>query len=287
MRLSFKLQVLFSTAVFAQFIHTCCMAQTPVLLNSSTALQRLDTHVEVFIDSSDRISIEEIVKPDFQHRFLPSQGKLTFGYLKSPLWLKLVTRTASPETDWYLEIPAPFLEYVDFYQLESGDIWSHSVSGYYMPHSARKISHTGHVLPLQFREDSTSTVYVRISGVSPKTFPLYAIEKEKFIEKNRLNDLGYGIFFGILIVMFFYNLFIYLILKQRNYLLYFCTIVCTFLIFSAVSGYGGKFLWPENPILNYYTGKMSLEVMVIFLSVFTMQFLEVRRYSTVMYYIVL
>lgn len=286
MLISFRVQFIITTALLSLFFHTISFSQKPYLLTDKAIIHRLDANVEIFVDATDTISIDQITMPEFQHRFHPSKGNLTFGYLKSSIWLKIKTKTVSPDTQWYLEIPAPFLEYVDFYQWHKGDTWHHSAAGYYRKQSARKMSHTGHVLPLEFIADF-STVYIRIAGQSPKTFPLYAIEKEKFNEKVRREDVGYGIFFGILIVMFFYNLFIYLTLKQKNYLLYICTIVCTFLIFSSASGYAGKFLWPENPIMNFYAGRLSLGLLTIFLSVFTIRFLEVKQYSKIMYYALL
>jgi signal transduction histidine kinase len=236
------------------------------------------------MDSTEAVSINQIVKPEIDRQFRQSKGGLTFGYTKSAIWLKITTKSISPETHWYLEIPAPFLDYVDFYQLRPDSAWHHSQSGHYIPHSAREISHTSHVLPLEFGSDSSSTVYIRIAGRSPKTFPVFAMEREKFNEKVRREDIGYGIFFGILFVMFFYNFFIYVSIKQKNYLLYICTIVCSFFIFSSASGYGSKFLWPENPAINFYAGRLSLGVLVVFLSVFTIRFLEVKQYSKFMYY---
>ena len=285
MRPSFGLPYIVSTALLSLLLSTYGVAQKHYVLTDTTIVHRLDAYVDVFIDSAYTLSIDQATQPDFQHLFQRSGNNLTFGYLKAPIWLRVNTKTTKPFTPWYLEIPAPFLEYVDFYQLQNENSWKHSESGYYRPHSVREVSHTGHVLPLEFNKDSISTVYIRITGLSPKTFPLYVTEKEKFIEKVRVEDVGYGIFFGILIVMFFFNLFIYLTLKHTNYLLYICTIVCTFLIFASASGYAGKFLWPENPIMNFYAGRMSLPMLTIFLSVFTIRFLEVNQYSRIMYYI--
>lgn len=254
-------------------------------LSDAKTIYRLDTHTEILIDSSDNVSIERILNPDFQNRFKRSRRNLTFGYLKSTIWIKITTQTTTSTDKWYLEIPAPFLEYVDFYQERDAQIFHHAQSGYYRPEHEKEISHTAHVVPLIFDNTLTSTTYIRIAGNSPKTFPLFAIEEKMLIAKTRWEDVGYGVFFGILIVMFFYNFFVYLVLKQTNYLLYICTIVCTFLIFSAASGYGGKFLWPEYPAMNYYAGRLSLGVLTIFLSIFTIRFLEVKQYSKVMYYI--
>lgn len=283
------------TTLFPTFFSACLLltlcpgvpgyGQDPYDLSDISTSHRLDKHLEVFIDSSGRLPFEKILTTQFQRRFKDNHENLTFGYLKAPLWLKIKTRRPSPGTQWVLEIPAPFLEYVDFYQLEKGDRWHHSMSGYFRTQSQREHQHTGHLLPLKFGADSVSIVYVRIGGVSPKTFPVYAIEENRLAEKNRYEDLAYGIFFGILVVMFFYNLFLYITLRQKNYLYYFCTIICTFLIFAAISGYGGRFLWPEFPLLNYFAGKLTLELLIIFLSVFTIRFLEVKRYSLGMYYV--
>ena len=286
--MSFRIRVqqLFVKTLILLLISTTSFGQVPYLLTDADAIHRIDQYVEVFVDTSNIAGVDEVLAGEFQSHFHPSKGNLTFGYLKSTIWLKVTTRDSSQNKQWYLEIPAPFLEYVDFYQ-QSSNTWRHSVAGYYRAQHLREVSHTNHVLPLEFGEDGVSTVYVKIEGRSPKTFPLNVIEKDRFVEKTRVEDIGYGIFFGILFVMFFYNLFLYFTIKQSNYLLYICTIVCTFFIFSSASGYAGRFLWPESPVMNFYGGRLSLGVFAIFLAVFTIRFLEVRQYSKVMYYVLL
>jgi signal transduction histidine kinase len=273
-------------AFYLIFVAYTAQAQHVYLLNDPSVPHRLDAYTEIFVDSANKVSIEDVTQSDFQHRFRVAKTNLTFGYLKYPLWLKIKTQTTRSHERWYLEIPAPFLEYVDFYQLKDGT-WQHAQSGYYRAQSVRTFSHTTHVLPLEFDHDAISTLYIKISGNSPKTFPIFIMEEQVFEENVRLNDLVHGVFFGILIVMFFYNFFIYLTLKQPNYLLYICTIVFTFLIFSSASGYAGKFLWPETPVMNYYAGRLSLGLFAIVLTLFTIRFLNVRQYSRTMYYVLL
>jgi signal transduction histidine kinase len=284
MRYSFNLHTVTVVAtVFLVFCFQSSAGQGHYLLEDSSKIYRLDDHVDVFLDSTKGLNIADVISPGFQQRFKRSNS-LTFGYTNASIWLRARIKTYSSGPQWYLEIPAPFLEYVDFYQVKSDGSMEHVPGGYYRKQSVRKITHTGHVLPLMFNDDSESVVFIKIDGQSPKTFPLFVLEKEKFHQKIRKEDIGYGIFYGILIVMFFYNLLLYLSLKEVNYLLYILTIVCTFLIFSSASGYAGKFLWPENPNLNFYAGRMSMGVLTIFLAIFTTRFLDVRRYSTIMYY---
>lgn len=283
MRPTLLLQLTFGIAVVLGFQPAALQAQTPFILTDAETRYRLDAFADVFIDQTGSKTFDEASHADFQHNFI-RRGNLAFGYERSPLWLKLSVKNHLPGKNWYLDIPAPFLEYVDFYQL-TDTLLSHSESGYYRKQSVREIKRIGHVLPLHFGADSISTVYINITGTSPKTFPLFVYEREAFYEKSHIEDIGYGIFFGILFVMFMYNLFIYLSLRQYNYLLYMLTIVGTFFIFVSVSGYGGKYLWPENPYGNFLAGRMSLGIQVAFVAVFTISFLEVKRYSKILYYL--
>lgn len=258
-------------------------AQTPYALTDTTTVHRVDAYTEIFIDSTRALSFDQVT----QQHFRRSTGNLRFGYVRGAIWLRIKTQTPTLHTRWFLEIPAPFLEYVDFYQQDPRGSWRRSEAGYYRPHSASEIPHTGYVLPMVFAPDHTSTIYIKVTGQSPKTFPLLITEKERFREKVRIEDIAYGVFFGILLAMFLYNMFIFISLKLIDYLLYSCTIVCTIVIFCTISGYAGKFIWPETPEMNFYAGRFSMGVLTLFLAVFTIRFLEVKKYTRVMYYILL
>lgn len=282
MRYLFRLSVTVILVCLATFNST---AQDIYVLHDSVTTHRLDSRVEIMLDPTREASFDHVMNPMYQQKFRKAEGNLTFGYLKANIWLRIKLKAEHPGKEWFLEIPAPFLEYVDFYQW-TGNNWDHSESGYYRPQHVRAQPHTGHALPLKFAPDATATVYIRIAGDSPKTFPLFVTEKETFVQQSRAEDFGYGIFFGILIVMFFYNLFIFLALRQVTYLLYISTIIFTFLIFSSASGYAGLYLWPEHPALNFWAGRMSLPLQGIAVALFTIRFLEVKKYSRIMYYVV-
>jgi signal transduction histidine kinase len=252
-----------------------------IRLSDTTAVYRIDKFVEVFIDSTNSETIESIQAPSIQAKF-KVRGDLVFGYARPNIWLK-ITSNSLENQPWYLELPAPFLEYVDFYQRKEA-VWHHAESGYFRKQNLREIPHTGHVFPLSFA-GQTNVSYLMISGTSPKTFPLYILHQNKFNDLIRWEDLGYGVFFGILFIMFIYNLFIFISLRQINYLLYIFTIFCTALIFLSASGYGGKFLWPHSPHFNFFAGRLSLPFLSFSLSIFTIRFLEVKRYSLFNYYI--
>jgi signal transduction histidine kinase len=264
-------------------------AQPPVPHQLPTEVNRirLDDRVAIYIDSTGQASFTDVQSRAAQQKFVANAGRsLVFGYLPHPIWLRIVLSSEGRGKKWYLELPAPYLEYVDFYQQHYGT-WQGVFGGYYRPHADRGVPHTGFALPLIFNEEGNTTVFIRIAGDSPKTFPLYAVEEAAFIADNERDNIGYGIFFGILGVMFFFNLIIGLTLRQMNYLLYVCTIFCSFLVFASASGYASKYLWPNLPAMNFYAGRLILGPFAVFLALFAIRFLETRKYSTFFHYVLL
>ncbi|MFM7488380.1 MAG: 7TM diverse intracellular signaling domain-containing protein, partial [Cytophagales bacterium] len=243
----------------------------------------VDGYASVLIDSIGNLDFEQIQDSAIQKKFVPSSKKsLTFGYLEKPIWIKLHVKNLANDATWYLSIPAPYLAFVKYYYLKS-DRWENINCGYYLPHHQRGIPDTGFTFPLYFSAASEATVYLCITGISPKNIPLLVLTPEKFLEDSRTKDVWYGFFFGAMIVMMLYNLILAVRLKDINYLVYVGTIICTLSVFGSASGYTGKYLWPNTPEMNFYAGRLSLSVLMFLVALFTIRFLETKYYAKVMH----
>jgi hypothetical protein len=233
------------------FLPAFAHAQGFYALADSTQNYHLDQEVEILKDEAGRLAFEQILQPDIQKQF-KRYGKtsISLGYFYKPVWLKISLQNPLPHTQWLLEIPMPILDTVSFYQ-QVGKEWKRIQCGYYMPHSTRPVPHTGFAFPLQFSQQKT-TLYIQVKGTNPKIIPIRVIEKTRFYEKVRHEDVGYGILFGIFLIMFCYNLMIYITLRDINYLFYLATILCTTSFILTISGYGAKYLWADYPMMNIY-----------------------------------
>ncbi|MCZ8356073.1 MAG: sensor histidine kinase [Cyclobacteriaceae bacterium] len=257
-----------------------------IVLDEKVEKLRLDNHIQFFIDKSSALSFEDV--SNSPHLFQSTQSRgLVFGYEKKPIWLKVILKNNTIDVkNWVLNIPAPFLEFVDFYQQHNTG-WKEVKTGYYLPHNTRPRKYSGFALPIIFNEAGESTVYIKISGTSPKTFPVWVEKENTFDLSVKVDDIGYGLFFGILCSMFLYNLVIYFSLRLKTYLIYIGTLFCTILIFASASGYGGMFIWPNLPELNFIFGRLSLGFFAILLAYFAIEFLEVKRhYKWLFYYLI-
>jgi signal transduction histidine kinase len=271
-------------------IATCFNVQsqgTVVSLTDSTKIYELDGYASVLIDSIGNLSFEQLQDSAIQKKFSPSgKRSLTFGYLDKPIWIKLSMKNLANDATWYLSIPAPYLAFLRYYYFKSNR-WGNINCGYYLPHHLRGIPDTGFTFPVYFTAASEATVYVCITGISPKNVPLLVLTPEKFMEDSRAKDIWYGFFFGAMIVMMLYNLILAIRLKDTNYLIYVGTIICTLLVFGSASGYTGKYLWPNTPEMNFYAGRLSLSVLMFLVALFTTRFLETKYYANVMHMVLM
>ena len=92
-----------------------------------------------------------------------------------------------------------------------------------------------------------------------------------------LPSLVLGMFFGLMIVMAVYNLFIYFSLKDKTYLLYVGTTVFSILTSLATNGIGDQFLWPNYIDLDSWIYLVFAGISMFFSSRFASVFLKLKE----------
>lgn len=253
----------------------------PVFSMDAEGLYPVD-HIEYFCDTEGDLSFQEVR----QRRFQPV-ASLSFGYSDAAHWVRLRLRNTSPYDDWRLFQPITFTDYLDYYIKTEAGNWKQLKTGRNRPfYSRQNDEHVGFVFPLALKPGETCTVYFRLQG-NPISFPLEVIREDTLDKRFEQENLYYGLYFGVLIVMALYNLFLYFSLRNRNYLYYVLSILATFVVFSGSTGYLFRYLHPDLPWLNYYQTRPFMGVLVITSALFAMHFLEIRKVSTWLYRIFL
>jgi len=223
-----------------------------------------------------RMSLEEVQQQEIQNQFVPSeQEQLNTGYVPNEVWVKFELAYRAGERFRYLFLDAAIVDEIDFFWRSDKDTtWKKRETGRVRPYKSRgKIDHVGFALPLDFREVSTYEVYIRSKNSGPILLPMRLQTDAAHHNYTRHQHIYYGLYFGVLLVMLLYNLFIYFSLKDKNYLLYSLVVLCTLLIFSSVSGYLGKYFYRDLPWLNIYMTKGTMAILCLVLNFFTRSFL--------------
>ena len=207
----------------------------------------LGPKLEWIEDSTNEITfgqVRQLPKSSFTNG---SQYTFNKGYTSSGYWLRF--RLNFPKelinSPWLLEIPFPLLDYVALYSPDKNNDYSVIYTGDRSPFSQRDLDTTDFVFRLK-PEQKSNVYYLHVKTKDSLQVPLHLWSIDHFPKHNSYVSGMQGIYFGIMIVMILYNLFIYLSIRERSYL-YYISYITTFTLFQAsIQGYAFEHLWPNQ-----------------------------------------
>ncbi|MDB5965618.1 MAG: domain S-box protein, partial [Polaromonas sp.] len=213
----------------------------------------LSSFFEVLEDPSDRLGLEDILRPAAQQAFRPVKpGAMAtnFGLTGSAFWLRL-TLAAAPDAatqaqPWLLEVAYPPLDRLELYTSRpSGGGFDRQGGGDLLPMAARPVPHRNHVLPVTLVPGTSTTLYLRIASKGTVAAPVRLWKPAALWAHDQVEYSVLSLYFGLLTGLFLYNLLLFVSLRDRVYLFYVAFVAWIAMSQAALSGMGAQFLWPQ------------------------------------------
>ncbi|SDZ87861.1 sensor histidine kinase [Pedobacter hartonius] len=221
-------------------------ARAQVIYNGSKGIVSIGNKIEYYIDSSGTKTLQHLQR---QQDFIRSTASVPdFGLMKIPVWLKITINNLSKTDNLMLEFDQSLLLDIKFYRNKNGK-WKLNQSGELYPFNSRSNNYHKFIYNLKIPIDSTVTYYVRIRSTHEMQMPIFLGDRTHMEDSNLTKNIFFGIFFGIILVMFFYNLFIYFSVKDPIYLYYVIYIFIVGIAQSTIEGYCFHYVWPDNTFL--------------------------------------
>ena len=132
-----------------------------------------------------------------------------------------------------------------------------------------------------------TTIYVRVQSESSMLVDVRLLTAEQFFQTSMTSFLGYGAMFGIMMAMCLYNLFLFVSLRDYNYLLYVLSITTTALFLASLSGHAPRWLWPDYRMWSEEIFLIIVAVTLMSGLAFCTRFLEARIYAPVLHKIII
>lgn len=203
-------------------------------------------------------------------------GNLSFGYSNEAYWFRFVIKPqASSAASVLLELAYPVLDHVEVYVQTSGEPVQTLQLGDKQPFYERPILHRNFLIPVELKAGAPVTVYLRVASTSSIQVPLTLWDQAAFHISDQSANLFEGIYFGIILVMILYNLFVYLAMGEKSFLYYVGYITAMPLFLGSLTGLSFQYLWPEATWWNDQSIVVFLNLVVVFGGVFSMRFLSV------------
>ncbi len=134
---------------------------------------------------------------------------------------------------------------------------------------------------LLLRPGETKTYYVQIAAKHPVVLALFI--GSNIAINTAINRLSFilGAYLGILLSVIFYNLFLFISIKDRNYFLYILYIFLLGLAQYTLAGFAYKYLWSHSPNLNLYAVPVTTSLAAIFGIIFAMHLMRTREFTPI------
>lgn len=260
------------------------LAQPPVVLQDKTTTEPMVQQMFYFPDPEGKYTIQQVSSPAFADSFMLFKGDVpNFGFLEQPHWfLFRVQNKASPTKDFIFEVAYPPLDSLWFFYKDPQGRWVEKVAGDMLPFSSRYGAFSNYLFPIPYRPDAQS-YFFKVSSQGALTMPVYIKDADYLHREVSYSFFRYGLFYGALLLMLCYNLFLYFSLRLKPYLFY-----CLYIFFSVLSqsllyGHAQQFLWSQGGmIINLLTG-FTLYLSNGFALLFTINFIQIKRFAPVLH----
>jgi len=259
-------------AILAFVCGGCVHAQ--VVLRDSTDAQAVHTVYHLRAPGAD-VNILNV--PQFS--FEPMKEEVSLGYDRDVHWFKFDVVNRSVRTDWFLEVAYPLLDHVEFYSIDPLGKWNLQYSGDLYKLSTRPVKHKNFVFPFYIKQNTKETFYLKIQTTSAVQVPLIIRSPKGLHDDVYTRQFAHGLFYGIMMIMICYNLFLYISIRDISILYYVATLLTGSIVIAYFNGVGFFYINPEFPEFNKIIGSFASPLFIISAVGLTRSFLELKRFS--------
>lgn len=266
---------LFFVFLFCLLMNTS-KAQPIIEISDAKSYSSIGTSVSILIDENANLSIHQILESGNQLKFILSTQRIpNIGITDAALWCKLKINNTTNE-QCYLELFDAPPDSIAIYEMVSADSIKIITGGNYVNFKEREIQINNYVFKLCGRTDSAKIFYVRVRHSRGTQFPVSAGTLTGIVEYHHAYDLGQGIYYGVMLLMVLYNLFIYFSIRDKSYIYYVFYGACMILMNASLNGYAFEYFWPGHATINKYVDIITSTLGISGI-LFIMNFLQTKK----------
>lgn len=247
----------------------------PLVLNDSPR-QDLADQMQILRHAGDPLDFADALVLHDQGAFQrprPSIRSTNFGLTTDEIWLALEFEVGGGSAGRrILEVGHASLDRIDLY-LQGGEGWTHRQSGDLLPYTARELPHRHHLFELELQPGQTYQLLLRVASNGTLTVPLTLWEPGALWEYDQRSYALFSLYYGLLAGLLVYNLFLYISLRDRLYLIYVAFVGLLAVGQAGLAGLSHQFIWPTQPFWANLSPTGGVSAAGLFGALFVQRFL--------------
>ncbi len=263
--------------LFCFSISYLSQANPRLIYKKTPDLVSADAYVSYFTDSTGRLTFEEVQKNSGSIFTPNTKDFLNFGNMENPVWIKLDLENLSGD-ELYLMQELHDVRMLDVYLINTDRSVRSWFTGSMRPFGSHFLKRNTTVFDLGRKP---ATVFLRVHN--PNIYLPVKIGSLQAVN-NYLHhyDLFYGLIYGILIALILYNLFLFLMVKDRLFLYYFFYIVSSGYIILRADNHHQEFLFGQIPSFTFDIN-LSSTICIFFTLIFANSYLRIKETAPVFF----
>jgi len=246
----------------------------------------------VLVDPGGTLTIDSVAFGKASLLFTNSKSdEMNFGHTSAVIWVKIAvdgatmpgSRTVNQRFDWIISPDYPLISRVSVFVPSADGKFSEMKSGIAHPMNERILRGRLIAFPFQLNAGEHKTLFMRFESIFSLPLSLRIWRPSAFAANESNKNLIFGLFYGALFIMAFYNLFLFFSVRDLSYLYYFLFAATVGWYQTVIDGLSARFIFPDSVWFNAHYVLTSIGLSGIFGMLFVREFLQIQKYSLVLY----
>lgn len=251
-----------------------------------TLVDTVDQHIfsyqeiDVLEDPSGQLTFQDIQSPSVASRFTANTGFYPRNKnLGSVYWYRFKIRHTDSQRDWVIEFFDQTIDHIDFFYVDRHHQYTAVQMGDTLSFHQRPSWHKNFIVNLPLHPGQDITYYARVQS-QQNADVLIVLRSRSWLFQYALDEyFFFGIFYGMILVFAFYNLLMFLAVRETYYLYYILYLASVGLYEMSADGIGFQYIWPYQPDFNYYASSLFLYLATTSAMIFSAALLNLRNES--------
>jgi EAL domain-containing protein (putative c-di-GMP-specific phosphodiesterase class I)/GGDEF domain-containing protein len=198
-----------------------------------------------------------------------------FGYTRDAVWFRF-SIPANRQVD-LLEVAYSQLDHIAFYLFDDGKLAQVVVTGDRYPFTQRPILNRHFLFPFSPDAKGGRQVLLEVRTEGTLQVPMTFWNTQEFFEHASVEEQLHAVYYGILISVIFFNLFVFFALREPVYLLYVLSTLGYLLLIGNMNGTAFQLIWPASPETQNRAMLLTIPLAVMSTLLFSRSFLRLKQ----------
>ena len=189
---------------------------SPKSFDVTQPTSNLSPYVEVYSESTNSDEWATDVPPSHLFSSIDS-GVPNLGLSPGRHWFRVVVDNKLETQTFIVEAGYPLLDHLDFFVQRDTELVGPVKSGDLRPFESRSRPHRTLNFAFQLAQEESIELYFRVETESSVQLPLTLYTEAEFGTHAASENMGFGLFYGAIIVILLFNLIQWLMIKEAVY----------------------------------------------------------------------